>query len=129
MKKLIFLFFLLFTFTAFSQYTYLTNGDSIYSKPSHMIGYRIINFQIIDSSDTIVDTLLCETRISGTTTWFDISVIDISGTTITTGDIIPGDGNGVTYKINMEYPGDLRLRRTNVTSRVQRTAVIFMGGK
>ena len=127
MKKLIFLF--LITLVSLSaQDKYITAGDSISTRPNDLANARKLYFYVTDSSDTIVDTLICETRMSGATTWFTMGVIKNTALTVVNGDLIPGDGTGAVYEVNMEYPGIVRVRRTNVTSRAQSSPIWWLGG-
>lgn len=127
MKKLIFLF-LIALVSLSGQDKYITAGDSISTRPNDLANARKLYFYVTDSSDTIVDTLVCETRMSGSTTWFAIAVIKNTALTVVVGDIIPGDNAGGVYEVNMEYPSIVRVRRTNVTSRAQSTSIWWTGG-
>jgi hypothetical protein len=129
MKKVILiLIFLSFSLLA-QNIDYITAGDSISIRPNTMIAYRVLYFAVYDTAVAAVDTLVCESTLGESNIWDTMPVVDVEAMdTEIAGDIIPGNGAIKWYKITMEYPGRVRVRRTNVTSRTQRTAIEWRGG-
>jgi hypothetical protein len=131
--KAIFLFILLICPFLIAQDYYITAGDSIADRSgadAHKYYYTFLT--ILDSSDSVVDTFVVQTRTSGTdyTNPQTLGVFDLSAESsepITT--LIPGDGNKVSYLINRPYVGAIRVVRTNITSRTQRSLIWWEGNR
>ena len=107
----------------FSQAKYITAGDSIltFTNPVYTTATSVYVF-VSDSSNSIVDTLVAEVKNKYSGAWSVVGLIRVFDNTLVS-SIIPGDGVNRIYKLL--YPdvntGDVRVRRTNVTSRTQRT--------
>lgn len=110
----------IFTAVTFGQAKYITAGDSILVAESNKTPYTMIF--ISDSSNSITDSLVIEKYAPRKKIWDAIAVMDMSTHDDWYEVIIPGDGVAKWYLVNAISTGDnIRLRRTNVTSRAQKT--------
>lgn len=124
MKKLVIVMLLLFTAIGFSQAKYITAGDSILVAESNKTPYTMIF--VSDSSNTTVDTLVVEKYAPKKKVWDAIAVMDMSTHDDWYASVIPGDGIAKWYLVNAISMGDnIRIRRTNVTTRSQSTYVEY----
>lgn len=120
MKKIVFIMLSIFTAVTFGQAKYITAGDSILVAESNKTPYTMIF--ISDSSNSITDSLVIEKYAPRKKIWDAIAVMDMSTHDDWYEVIIPGDGVAKWYLVNAISTGDnIRLRRTNVTSRAQKT--------
>ena len=124
MKKLVVIIVLMFVAVSFGQAKYITAGDSILVAESNKTPYTMIF--ISDSSNAITDTLVVEKYAPKKKVWDAIAVMDMATHDDWYETIIPGNGVAKWYLVNAISMGDnIRVRRTNVTSRTQKTYVEY----
>lgn len=124
MKKLVVIIVLMLVTVSFGQSKYITASDSILVAESNKTSYTMIF--ISDSSNAITDTLVVEKYVPKKKAWDAIAVMDMATHDDWYETIIPGNGVAKWYLVNAISMGDnIRVRRTNVTSRTQKTYVEY----
>lgn len=125
MKKLVVIMLLIFAAVTFGQAKYITAGDSILVAESNKTPYTMI-FVSDTVNPSTVDTLVVEKYVPGKKIWDAIAVMDMATHDDWYETIIPGNGVAKWYLINVINTGNnIRIRRTNVTGRAQKTYVEY----